>query len=352
MPKRPTQADVAELAGVSRATVSYVLNQRVERDIPISDETRQRVWDAAQRLGYEPSALAQNLKAGHSYTIGVLTPNLHNLHYLEILDSVEAEAASNGYHLSVVSSNFDLERERSCLSSLLQQRLDGVVLMPTFLDMLTEELATLRQRMRPAVSLIKVEGFDCVVSDIYQGAEALMDHLLGLGHRRIALVNGVVRRTLTAERQRAYHSKLTAAGVPEAQHLVVDCGPTMDDAYEATLQLLDMDPCPTAIWTINDLLAVGALRAIHERGLRVPADVAVAGYDDSALAAQLYPPLTSVRSRAHDLGRRAVQILLRRIEEPAGALSQEVIPVDLVVRQSTIGNGVIPTVAVAQAIEV
>ena len=336
MPKTPTQADVANLAGVSRSTVSIVLNNRRGRAISITEETRCKVVEAAKQLGYEPNALARSLRSGLSHTIGVLIPNLYNLHYLELLEGIEQELTDQGYHLALVVTNFDPERERSCFYSLFQQRLDGLILMPTFWDLFPAEMAMLAERGNPAVFLpAETAGVDWVAPDIRMGAEQLMDHLLTLGHRRIGFINGVARANLTLTRQAVYKEKLTAAGVVIDRDLICTCAPTMADGYQAALQLLSLNPPPTAIWTINDLLAVGVQRAVQSCGLSIPADVAVAGFDDTAIAAQLYPPLTSVHLPAQLMGKRATQILLQRIREPECEPMREILPTALVIRQST-----------------
>lgn len=336
MVKSPTQGNVAKLAGVSRSTVSCVLNNRKGRAISITEETRQRVLDAAKQLGYEPNALARSLRSGQSYAIGVLIPNLYNLHYLELLEGIEQELTDHGYHLSLVVTNFDPERERVCFQSLFQQRLDGLILMPTFWDMLPAEMQALSDRGSPAVFIPAEEtGMDWVAPDIRSGADQMMAHLLALGHRRIGFISGAVRPELTQTRQEAYCEKLVEAGLPIDEALIFHCGPTMQDGYAAAAALLALPNPPTAIWTINDVLAVGALHAIHARGLRVPDDVALAGFDDTALAAQLYPPLTTVHSPARTMGQRAAQILFQRIADPGCAPMQEVFATQLVVRQST-----------------
>jgi len=335
MAKRPTQADVARLAGVSRATVSYVLNNRTDGRIPITEQTRQKVLAAVEELGYAPSALARSLKSGTSRTIGFLMPAVHNPHYWDILEGAEEEITAQGYYLALVTANLDLKRERRCLQSLLQQRLDGLILMPTFIDKFTDELQMLSERNSPVVVITPMEGADWVFPDIRSGAEAMMDHLLGLGHRRIAFINGVARRHLSQTRENVYLEKIAAAGLPFDPDLLITCGYRIRDAYAAARALLDLDEPPTAIWTVNDLLAVGALRAVHERGLRVPDDVAVAGFDDIDLAQQLYPPLTTVHMPALDMGALAAEFLFERLENPKCDFMQELMPTSLVVRQST-----------------
>jgi LacI family transcriptional regulator len=333
--KRPTQTDVARLAGVSRATVSYVLNDRTDGRIPITEQTRHKVLRAAEELGYAPSALARSLRSGESRMVGFLMPAVHNPHYWDILAGAEEEITEQGYHLVLVTANLDPKRERRCLQSLFQQRLDGVILMPTFLDKYTDELELLSERNSPVVLIGSLGGADWVFPDVAGGAVAMMEHLIGLGHERIAFVNGVARRRLSQAREDIYVRKLEEAGLSRDPQLLRRCGYLVKDAYSETQALLDMPSPPTTIWTVNDLLAIGALRAIHERGLRVPDDVAVAGFDDIDLSQQLYPPLTTVHMPALEMGRRAAEFLFERMESPDLDPMQELMPTHLVVREST-----------------
>lgn len=334
MPDRPTQADVARLAGVSRATVSYVLNDRTGGRIRITEETREKVLRAAQELGYEPNALARSLRSGVSHVVGLLIPDIHNPHYVEILAGVEDEAAQREYHIVLFSANLDPERERDCLRSLFQQRLDGLILAPTFADLFQDEVQALLERTRPVVFLTAQEGADCVHADRRGGAEAVMDHLIAQGHRRIGFINGVARQGMAQNRVQVYKARMAALGAPVGE-LIRDCGHTIQDGYGAARQLLDLDRPPTAIWTVNDLLAVGALRAIGESGRHVPQDISLVGFDDIEIASQLYPPLTTVRLHGEDLGRRAARMLFRRIDGSHGEPMQELVATELVIRRST-----------------
>jgi len=337
MAKRPTQADVARLAGVSRATVSYVLNDRTDGRIPITEPTRRRVMAAAERLGYAPNALARSLRSGESRMIGFLMPAVHNPHYWDILEGAQEVIADHGYHLALVTANLDPDRERRCLQSLLQRRLDGLILLPTFIDRFTDELKVLSKRNSLVVLISSIPSTvsDRVFVGVRGGAEQMMDHLLDLGHRRIAFVAGVARRNLSLTREQVYLEKLASAGLEPDADLLAVCGYRIGDGYTATRALLSLDNRPTAIWTVNDLLAVGALRAAHELGLRVPDDVAVAGFDDINLAAQLYPPLTTVHMPATEMGACAAELLFERLEDPDCEPTHEVMPMRLVVRQST-----------------
>jgi DNA-binding LacI/PurR family transcriptional regulator len=284
--------------------------------------------------------MARGLRLGHSHTIGLLVPDVHNPFFVDVLRGVEQEVAERDYYLSFTTSNWDAEREQRCLVSLFQQRLDGLIILPTFADTLTEELKLLSERAQPAVFFANMEGekkVDWIATDTRRGAEALLDHLFSLGHRRISYINGLGRRDIDKEEHRlaVYREKMATWGLPLDEQWVQHCGHQMEDGYEAAKKLLELAPRPTVIWAINDVLATGALRAIHERGLRVPEDISLASFDDTYLAQQLYPPLTSVRMFPEQVGRRATQMLFHRIQHPEGEPIQEIFPTELIVRQST-----------------
>jgi LacI family transcriptional regulator len=335
--KRPTQADVAELAGVSRATVSYVLSDRTGGRIPISESTRQRVLSAAKQLGYVPNALAQNLQSGSSRTIGFMIPGTHNPAYWDVVEGAEDRVTQEGYLLALVSSDRDPERERRDLKLLSERRLDGLILMTTYADKLIKEIERLYEGGRPVVFVAPIEGADWVYPDIGSGAAEIMDHLLDLGHERIAFISGAARPSLSQIREKVHRDKVEAAGLAFDPNLVRRCGYRIGDAYSEAQALLDLPKPPTAIWTINDLLAIGALRAVRERGLSVPDDIALAGFDDNDLAEHLYPPLTTARMPHRQIGFRAAELVFERLDNPERGLVQELLPLQLIVRQSTVG---------------
>jgi LacI family transcriptional regulator len=293
------------------------------------------VLEAARQLGYEPNDIARSLRAGTSMTIGFLMPTMHNPHYWEILEGAEEEITSRGYHLALVIANLNPERELFGIRSLLQHRLDGLILVPTFLEMYAPEREMLQKNRTPIVYISPVEGANYIIPDIQHGAEAIMDHLIALEHRRIGLICGAAHQDLTLPRLEVYQAKLRETGLPVEEGLTRFCGPAIQDGYRAAQELLALPQPPSAIWSINDLLAMGALHAVSERGLRVPEEVALAGFDDIPLAGQLSPPLTTVHNPARQLGRRAAEILFWRLENPNAEPVQEVLPTRLIIRQST-----------------
>lgn len=337
--KRPTQADVAKLAGVSRAVVSYVLNDRTEGRIAITPETRRRVLAAIGQLGYQPDAAAQSLRLGRTHSVGVLIPDAHNPHYWQIVQGVESEAQARGYDLFLSSTSLDPDRELAAVRALMRGRIDGLILILTYRGLLDPELQMLAHTRNPLVLVGASPGSECrcdmVTPGLASGAPEMMRYLIGLGHRRIGFIFGVAAPELGADRLDAYRRELAAAGEPVDESLIVRCGPRLEDGYRTALRLLDRNPRPTALLAINDYLAFGVLRACAERGLRVPEDISVAGFDDIESSSYLVPALTTVRTNAEEIGRSAMRLLLERMQQPDETCRQMYVPAELAVRGST-----------------
>lgn len=341
--KRPTQVDVARLAGVSRATVSYVLNGQVDGRVPISEETRQRVLEAMAQLDYVPDARAQALRSGSTKTIGLIIPDIHNPHFWEVADGVEQEAAAAGYHVLLSSIPPQNEYAEDIFRDLSQRRIDGLIMIPSFVHQSVEAQKTLEQLIKRRVPIVGIMAehsrvkysIDRVISDYRDTTLEVMSHLLALGHRRIGFIFGIDVPDLGADRLFAYRESLQAAGLQADPDLVVRCGPTVEDSYQATLQLLALPDRPTALLAINDLLAIGALRAVRDLGLDVPRDVSLFGHDDIPVAKYLVPRLSTASKDGKNLGREATRLLLARLQDP-DLPSQEVrLPARLIFREST-----------------
>lgn len=338
--KRPTQVDVARLAGVSRATVSYVVNGLTGDRVPISEETRQRVLDAVAELGYEPDARAQALRSGNTKAIGLIIPDIRNPHFWENADGVEQEACVSGYHLLLSSMDLSPEYAEDVFKDLSRRRIDGLILMGPYIGQSEEaKKALILRRRLPIVEIsdrFNVDyTVDGVVSDYRTTTMEVMSYLLSLQHRRIGLIYGVAMPELGEDRLQPYQDSLRAAGLPVDQTLIVECGPTIEDGYQAALRLLKFPSRPTALIAINDLLAIGALRAAGDLNLRVPTDLSLASYDDIAITNYLMPRLTTVAKDAIRMGREAVKLLLARIQEPNRSYQRISMPARLIIREST-----------------
>jgi LacI family transcriptional regulator len=338
---RPTQVDVAKRAGVSRATVSYVLNGQTEGRVPISEETRQRVLEAIEELGYQPDARAQALRSGSTKTIALIIPDLRNPHFCEYATGIEEAARAAGYHMLLSSTTLNDEYAVEVFKDLSRRRFDGLILASSFILESAEAQATLDQVRKSGLPIVELSdnyGVDAVAADYREATREVMEYLLSLGHRRIGLlygVGGVGGHEMADDRLESYRESLKAANLPVDQELIVECGPTIEDGYQASIKLLKLTSRPTAILSINDLLSMGAVRAAVDLGLQVPKDVSFVGFDDISMANYLVPRLTTVTKNALTLGRKAFEILLARIQDPT--LPRQVIlgPAKLIIREST-----------------
>ena len=316
---RPTQVDVARLAGVSHATVSYVLNGHTGGRVPISDETQRRVWDAIEKLGYEPDARAQALRLGNTKTIALIIPDLRNPHFCEYATGIEEAARQAGYHILLSSTTLNDEYAVEIFKDLARRRFDGLILVSSFILESNEAkttLARIRKRGLPIVELSEYYGIDSVSADYRQATKEVMSYLLSLGHRRVGLIYGVGGNELAEDRLKPYRASLESAGIPVDEDLIMNCGPTIEDGHQAAIKLLELTPRPTAILAINDLLAMGALRAAADLGLDVPDDLSLVGYDNIPMANFFVPRLTSVTKDAYELGKKAFEVLFARIQNP------------------------------------
>jgi LacI family transcriptional regulator len=334
--KRPTQADVAREAGVSRATVSYVLNDQGDQRIPISSETRQRVLHVIAQLGYKVDARAQSLRSGDTKTIGVLLPIYENPFFWQILRGISSEAEANGYSLLLAHSSLTPEEENQSVRELAEQRVDGLVMLIGFKLLPEQVVNQLRRSSHPIVEISGTASeFDYVHQGYGAGARALMAHLFELGHKRIGFVYGVTIPSQGFDRLDAYRRALEETGLPYDETLVYQCGQLLEDGYQAAHHLLSQPNRPTALLAINDLLGMAAIRAAADLGLHVPGDVSIASFDDIPFTSFTVPRLTSVSGKPEQNGRDAVRLLLKRLNDPDRP--REVITSDwnLVIREST-----------------
>ena len=340
--RRPTQVDVATRAGVSRATVSYVINGQANGKVAISQETVDRVLQVVQELGYEPDAGARALRSGSTKTIGLIIPDLHNPHFWENADGVEQEARAAGYRLLLSSMDLDASYGADIFKDLTGRRIDALIVMGCLVDQSADAQEILKRGLQRGLSIVEISDrqeqehqIDCVLADYRATTQEAMAHLLALGHRRIGLVFGVNLTELAVDRLIPYQECLEAAGLPADPALIAHCGPTIDDGYQAALQLLALPARPTAILAVNDLLAIGVMRAAADLGLRIPTDLSLVGFDDIREARYLVPRLTTASKDAVRAGREAIRLVLQRIEDPSRPREIVTLPARFIVREST-----------------
>ncbi|HUX49146.1 MAG TPA: LacI family DNA-binding transcriptional regulator [Spirochaetia bacterium] len=334
--KQTTQRDVALHAGVSRATVSYVVSPNRESPVPISEKTRQKVLDAVRELGYQPDARAQTLISGATRIIGILLPDMQNPHFWELMEAIERRAHKRGYSLLVYHSALERSQEELALQELGRRRIDGVVLISSFPPYSAEVADNLGATRRPVVDLSNVESpFDCVISSYDEGAAEMMEHLFALGHRRIGFVYGVASPELGRDRLDAYTEAIRRRGLPADETLVARCGTSAAEGYDAARTLLTRAARPTAIIAINDLIAMSVLRAAADLGISVPRDLSVCGFDDVPGARFAVPRLTTVDRDAGEVADSALRLLLSRMEDKSAPRMSARIACRLVVRETT-----------------
>ncbi len=330
---RPTSADVAARAGVSRTTVSFVLNYRT--DIQISDETRQRVFRAASELGYHPHAPARQLAGGRSHILGlVLRQSAEQVAgdatLAETLRGLASAARAAGSRVMVEP----LAPEGTYDRLLRSQHADGLIVSGPRLD--DPSLAELVHDGFPIVLQGSMPGLDVPSVDVdnVAGARGAVEHLLSLGHRRIACVtNAGLTYTSARERLQGYREAIEAAGMDYDEQLVAVGAFDAASGEQATSELLRRTTF-TAMFVASDVLALGAFGALREANRRVPDDVAIVGFDDIPLAAYFDPPHTTLRLPAFELGQAAGRALLDRIADRA-VPQRTLLPTELIVRGST-----------------
>jgi LacI family transcriptional regulator/LacI family repressor for deo operon, udp, cdd, tsx, nupC, and nupG len=307
--------EVARRAHVSTATVSRVLNKS-DKVLP---QTRAAVERALRELNYHPNRVARRLRMKRkcAQLVGLIIPDFQNPFYAEIARGVEDIAYGNNYALLLCNSDENPRKERFYLDVLCAEAVDGIVLPP--FDERNAEVSHVIKSGIPVVcvdrSLAKVQT-DLVEVDNYRGAFEAVTHLIEKGHRRIGLIEGRPHVSTNRERRRGYLDAHVAAGLTAPDDLMRAGDLRLESGRALTTELIALSHPPTALFVGNNLMAVGALAALRQHGRRVPHDVAIVGFDDLPWAESLDPPLTAVRQPAYEVGRQAMELLLKRIAEP------------------------------------
>lgn len=329
---RTTIRDVAREAGVSVATVSRVLNNSG----PVREETRRRIGEIAKRLRYTPNLAAQSLSTRKTYTIGVLLPDLFGEFFSEVIRGIDQTAQGRGYHV-LVSSSHNERLEIEAALRVMQGRVDGLLVMSP--DLKAESLALNLPDQLPVVLLncqVDDHSYDSLNIDNYAGAYAMTRHLIEQGHRQIGLITGAAKNLDSRERTRGYRDALREGGGEWSAELEVAGDFGEESGYRAAQQLCRGPVRPTAIFALNDAMAVGALSALRDARVEVPDSMAVAGFDDIPIAQYLSPPLTTVRVGIHRYGSRATEMLLDAIASGNGHIRRQAeIATEVVARAST-----------------
>ena len=340
-PPRVTIRDVALAANVHVSTVSRALDPS-KRSL-IAEATRERVVAAAKELGYQPHLVASGLRRGQTLTVGIVVPDLGNPIYAPLARGATHALEGANYMPLLADTQDDHERLARFLRHLAERRVEAIIATAARLDD-AQLLVEIAQRGIPVVTAVRTvssTGLPAVLHDDTAGGRLAAEHLLDLGHERVAQVRGSLEVEPFVRRTEAFTAAVTAAGatltdgVPPVPHL------TADEGRSAALALLDVDPArrPTGVFVQNDVMALGALMAVRDLGLRCPEDVSIVGYNDAFFAAHTDPPLTTVRLDAYQVGHAAGVLALEMIADPGQEHRGSSVPPELVVRRSTAPPG-------------
>ena len=327
-----TIKDVAEHAGVSPTTVSHVLNETRY----VSPELVTRVWEAVEDLKYQPNAVARSLRRKQTHTLGMIIPDNSNPFFAEVARGIEDLCFDLGYNVILCNSDQDRDKEQTYIDLLTEKRVDGIVFVAAGGH--AEHLQSVLERGVPVVVVDReLQDIQCdrVLTDNWSGGRQATEHFIERGHKRIACIAGPSDLTPSWERVRGYREALEAAGLPFDKQLIRRGDFRAPSGYTAMQELLALPKPPTAVFVCNDLMAIGAMRAISEQGLGIPGDVAVVGFDDIALASYTNPRLTTVAQPRQEMGRLAAELLIERVRDNDRPFQRQLLETRLIIRQSS-----------------
>ncbi|HIH0795452.1 TPA: substrate-binding domain-containing protein [Vibrio cholerae] len=327
-----TMKDIARLAGVSTSTVSHVIN----KSRFVSDEIAERVNNAAQQLNYAPSALARSLKMNRTKTIGMLVTTSTNPFFGEVVKGVERSCYHQGYNLILCNTEGDNQRMKASINTLLQKRVDGLLLMCSTLE--GERLDVFDRY--PDIPIVVMDwgpilfASDKIQDNSLQGGYMAAKHLIECGHKEIGCITGPLIRHQAQMRYEGYKRALAEAGIAINPDWIVESDFECEGGYQAFEKLYQRGKLPSALFVSNDMMAMGVIQAASQRGLRVPDDLSLIGYDDVHIAKFMTPALTTIHQPKYRLGKAAVDTLLYRLENPDTTAQVVQLESTLVVRNS------------------
>jgi LacI family transcriptional regulator len=335
---RVTLKDIAIDTGFSINTVSRALNDKAE----VHAATKEKILAAASRLGYRANRLAKGLRSNKTGTIGVVVTDVANPFFSALVKGIAKAARELDYSIILQDSDENYAGEQEAIHVLLAEQVDGILITPVQSD--KETIASLSQARFPFVLVGRYfQDLDTnyVVPDDYRGGLLATEHLLSQGYRRIAMVNGPLHISSARERFQGYADAQARHGIAVDRSLVVTGALTVGEGFDLARSILKRTPPPSAIVTYSDFVAFGVMQAVREVGLSIPEDVAVVGFDDVWMASCLQVPLTTIRSPKEELGRQAMQLLVRRLRDDQSTAETDKLKLDvqLVIRESSQRRG-------------
>ncbi len=340
--KRTTMSDVARRAGVSKSTVSHVINQTRF----VSPQTTLLVREAIEELEFRPSQLARSLSARHTNTIGLLISDIDNPFYPQVIKGVEEIALSVSYNVFLANVGYDTQRIINSTQSMLDRQIDGVICMSTrfppelIAQLAAENLPSVFLDWQPPAHSLRSDNFATIQVDFETGIKQAVDHLISLGHRQFAHISGPQDAWTSQDRQQTFLTALREQGIPPNDVCIVEGNLQIDGGRAALENILEAPTIPSAVFCANDLSALGFLWEARQKGFSVPEDFSLIGLDDIPLSSQISPGLTTIALPIREIGKEAMCTLLNMISEPwSGEKSARPIPAHiptkLIVREST-----------------
>ncbi|MGC9401137.1 substrate-binding domain-containing protein [Vibrio genomosp. F10] len=308
-----TMKDIAKLAGVSTSTVSHVINQSRY----VSEEISQRVNDAARELNYAPSALARSLKMNRTKTIGMLVTTSTNPFFGEVVKGVERSCYQQGYNLILCNTEGDSDRMKASINTLLQKRVDGVILMCSTLE---GQRVDVFERY-PDIPVVVMDwgpmlfSSDKIQDNSLRGGYMATKYLIDAGHKNIGCITGPLNRYQAQMRYEGYKRALNEAGLDINPRWIVEADFECEGGYSAFNTMNNKGPLPSALFVSNDMMAMGVINAANEHNIKIPQDISIIGYDDIHIARFMTPSLTTVHQPKYRLGKAAVDTLLTKLEK-------------------------------------
>ena len=322
---------VAERAEVSVNTASRAINNKPD----INEETKKRVLQIAKELGYIRNAAAVALRTKKTRTIGVVIADNSNPFYAEVLNGIEVAAREKNHHIILTNTQRDYKKEEEAINLLLAKRVDGLLIAPV--QDRDDDIKKLVEANIPFVIVgrdFENIEVDAVYNDEVKGGFLATEYLIKKGHKRIALIDGFLYKSPAKGRLEGYKKALNKYRIPLDESLISVGDINLEDGYERTRQMLGENLDFTAIFAYNDMMAFGAMQAIKEKGLRIPEDIGLAGYDDISFSSLMDPALTTIRVNKQELGIESVKLLLSRISGNRKIAQKIMLDVDIIVRKT------------------
>lgn len=328
-----TIQQVAKEAGVSVATVSRVINKHPS----VSLKTRLKVEEVIKRLNYEPNILGRNLRRAQSRMVLVLVPSISNPFYAKIVQGIEDVARKYEYNILLGTTDSDVEREKVYLDLLKRRLCDGVISMDPAVDLSPLVGDDEQYPVIQCCEYSETLDIPYVSIDNLAAAYKAVKHLITMGHRKVALINSDERFLYARLRKEGYLKALAEFEIPCREDWIINTELGFEGGQQAMRSLLAQKERPTAIFAVSDTIAIGALKAIKEEGLKVPKDIAVVGFDNIPFSNMMNPTLTTVSQPMYEIGKRAAKMLIQKIDDPTQPIENLLLDHELIIRESTMG---------------